>query len=122
MEIFTNKYPYITEDGESSVRLPFDDFNEANFPKVINIHSFQTFHSIFFLKTICFNFQEYKRAMRKLRAAYYSGSTDPDVIKRENIALMSDLNFSDSVLKTLKLQARANGGDRSTYFFRWDSI
>lgn len=60
--------------------------------------------------------------MKKLRAAYYSGSTDANVIRDENIALMSDLNFGDSVLKALKLQVEANGDKKKTYLLRYMNI
>lgn len=65
------------------------------------------------------SFQEYEEALKKLRAAYYSGSTDPLIISRENIALMSDLNFNWSVLKALKLQSDANGEQKKTFFLRY---
>lgn len=57
--------------------------------------------------------------MKKLRYAYYSGASDLATISRENIALMSDLNFGDSVLKAVKHQADANQGKKNTFFFRY---
>ncbi|KAJ6639602.1 Cholinesterase [Pseudolycoriella hygida] len=89
-ELVTLDTPLINENGESSIRLPFDDFNKDTFPK------------------------EYKEVLEKLRAAYYSGSADAKVIAKENIALMSDLNFGDSVLKAMTLQADANGDKKKT--------
>lgn len=58
----------------------------------------------------------------KLRDAYYSDSTDPEVIRRENIALMSDLNFGDSVLKAVKLQVNANGRKKNTFYLRYAPV
>lgn len=57
--------------------------------------------------------------MKKLRAAYYSGKTDLFTVSHENIALMSDLNFRDSVLKSVKLQADANDGRKNIFLFRY---
>lgn len=54
-----------------------------------------------------------------LRAAYYSGSRDIETIRKENIALMSDLNFNDSVLTALKLQVEANRRKKNTFFLRY---
>lgn len=55
----------------------------------------------------------------KLRTAFYSGSTNPKTIIRENIALMSDLNFNYIVLKSVRLQANANGKKKKTFFLRY---
>ncbi|XP_037033649.1 venom carboxylesterase-6-like [Bradysia coprophila] len=93
--LLTRTDPLITADGESSIRLPFDLLDATTFP------------------------DEYKKALKELRGAYYSGGTDPNTIMKENIALMSDLNFNYSVLKSVKLQAFANGDQRNTFFLRF---
>lgn len=55
--------------------------------------------------------------MEKLRAAYFSSTTSVESIKSANIALMSDLTFTDSILKAVILQAgvNTNGPVKSQY-------
>lgn len=66
--------------------------------------------------------QEFRLIMDKLRTAYFSGTKDINLIRRENIAFMSDLNFVDSVLKTVVLQTKANNNQenqsKNTFLFR----
>ena len=62
--------------------------------------------------------------MEKLRLAYFSNTTTIDAIRRANIALMSDLMFSDGILKAAVLQANANNknvdknGAKNTFLYR----
>lgn len=66
-----------------------------------------------------FYFQEYRQALTKLREAYFSNATDIDAIRRANIALMSDLNFRDSILKTVIQQTISNRHhQKNTFLFR----
>lgn len=50
-------------------------------------------------------FQEYKQVVEKLREAYFTDATNVDAIRSKNIALMSDLHMTNSVLKTIALHA-----------------
>lgn len=59
-------------------------------------------------------FQEYEQAVEKLRIAYFSNKTDIDAIKRANIALLSDANFGDSVIKAVVLQTIANNNNKNS--------
>lgn len=57
--------------------------------------------------------------MEKLRLAYFSNATTADAINRANLALMSDLEITDGVLKAMALQANANSGQKNTFLFRF---
>lgn len=69
-------------------------------------------------------FQEFAKAMEKLRTAYFSDTTTVDAIRLANIALMSDLKFQDSILKAAALQGNANSkasdsnGPKNTFVYR----
>lgn len=62
--------------------------------------------------------------MEILRLAYFPDVTTIDAIRRGNIALMSDLSFSDGILKAAVLQADANNknpdktGAKNTFLYR----
>lgn len=70
-------------------------------------------------------FQEYAVAVEKLRLAYLPDETEIDAIRRGNIALMSDLAFSDGILKAAVLQANSNNkkadknGQKNTFLYRF---
>lgn len=57
--------------------------------------------------------------MEKLRLAYFSNATTTDAINRANLALMSDLEIADGILKAVALQANANNGRKKTFLFRF---
>lgn len=59
-------------------------------------------------------FQEYAKAVEKLRLAYFTDTNSIDAIRRGNVALMSDLEFSDGILKATVLQAKANANNKNT--------
>lgn len=69
-------------------------------------------------------FQEYIEALKKLQGAYFSDTVSGDAMIRENINLMSDMYFGDSVLKAVTLQTKANNNDtdnskhKNTLLFR----
>lgn len=70
-------------------------------------------------------FQEYANAVEKLRLAYFPDTANIDAIKYGNIALMSDFEFSDGILKAAALQADANSknvdknkGPKNTFLYR----
>ena len=46
--------------------------------------------------------------LEKLRNAYFVNTTSVDSIRQANIALLSDMYISDSVIKTAVLQANVN--------------
>lgn len=113
---------------ESTVRLPFDDLNEKVHPNVASIIiSFISCCSLFFRPIISLRwiFQEYKKVLEKLKVAYYSNVSDVNSIIDANIALMTDLNFADTILKNVALQADANtraadkNQHKNTFFVRW---
>lgn len=62
--------------------------------------------------------------LMKLNHAYFANASNIDSIKRANIALMSELNIADSVLKTVILQTMSNCREytdnqrKNTFFFR----
>lgn len=70
------------------------------------------------------HYQEFKYALKKLRAAYFTNTTNLDAIRRANSAFLSDLWVTDSVMKAAVLQAEANtrNSDKSqhknTFLFR----
>lgn len=71
------------------------------------------------------NLKEYREAVELLRKAYFLNTTQVNAIRRQNIALMSDLFFTNGILRTIMRQANANnkddnspGRERNTYFFR----
>lgn len=60
--------------------------------------------------------------MEKLRIAYFPDTTNIKAIRRQNIALESDLVISDSIIKLFTLQANSNNGDNqhyNTFLFRF---
>ena len=65
-------------------------------------------------------FQEYAKAVEKLRLAYFPNTTTVDAVRHGNVALMSDLMFSDGILKAAVLQANANNknGAKKTFLYR----
>lgn len=111
--------PLIDKSGKASLKLPFDDFNERSHPKVITETEKSSF-TLFRTKFVdnCINFQEFAKAAKILREAYYSDKDDRNATIKANIALMSDLNFADSVLKTVKSQLRANQDTKAIYYMR----
>lgn len=60
------------------------------------------------MQNLLFCVQEYKEVLEKLRLAYFSNVTSFDQVRRQNIALMTDINFRDSVIKNVVLQSIAN--------------
>lgn len=70
-------------------------------------------------------FQEYKLAFEMLRDAYFSKVTDFDGIKRANIALLSDINFVDGIIKLAKYQTIINNAHsdasqrKNTFIYRY---
>lgn len=72
--------------------------------KNVRIHKhFSKFEESFYLP-----FHTYKQAVDVLRDAYFSDVTNVTAVGNANIALMSDLAFSDSMIKAAVLQAEAN--------------
>lgn len=69
-------------------------------------------------------FQEYKKALEMLQDAYFRNTSDGDEIIRQNINVMSDMYFGDSILQALVHQTKANNKDsdtrkrKLTYLFR----
>lgn len=63
--------------------------------------------------------------MEKLREAYFPDSSDKKAIRDQNLALMSDLVFCDSILKAVVLQTNANrkithqNQHKNTFLFRF---
>lgn len=70
-------------------------------------------------------FQEYIEALGKLRDAYFHDGIHGDAIPRQNINVMSDMYFGDSILHALVLQTKVNRKDtdktthKDVFLFRW---
>lgn len=79
----------------------------------------------FLFNNFGWHFQEYKKALEKLRDAYFHDEIHGDAIPRQNINVMSDMYFGDSILHALVLQAKVNSRDsdktkhKNVFLFRW---
>ncbi|KAG4071890.1 hypothetical protein HA402_006051 [Bradysia odoriphaga] len=101
-ELIAKTEPLIKENVEKSdLELPFHDFDRSTYPK------------------------EYNETLEKLRKVYYTDPTNPAAVVNANIALMSDIMFSDVILKGIVLQTTTNNrsndnsGRKNTFFFRF---
>lgn len=62
--------------------------------------------------------------VKKLEEVYYANATNLDAIRSDNIALLSDLHLTYSVIKSIALQADANNRGmnksqhRNTFLYR----
>lgn len=57
---------------------------------------------------VLFTLKEYEEALKKLRKAYFTNTTNIDTIKRANIDLVSDSVFNYGIIKAVAHQANAN--------------
>ncbi|XP_031639929.1 esterase B1-like [Contarinia nasturtii] len=98
-ELASNTEPFLSGNwNESQLLLPFAGFDRETYPK------------------------EYKEAFDLLKKTYYNETSDPDVIKSQNIALLSDLNFGYGILKAVQYQVKANNKENSkknTFMYRF---
>lgn len=60
-------------------------------------------------------FQEYRKSVELLRAAYYNDTSNENAIGRSNIDLLSDANLVYDILKTVPLQVKANNNGFFTH-------
>lgn len=142
MNIFETPKPLLdVNEMETNFHLPFDGFTKEAHPEVIKWNfTFQMirilrpikekyslltdFTQQFFSLCVLCVCQEYKKAVEKLRQAYFSDASNVAEIKQRNIALLSELNFNYGILKAIVFQSNAihkatnDIVPRNTFLFR----
>lgn len=107
--------------SESDILLPFRGFDKHAYPNVSIIFVNGT---IGVLKLMPLLLQEYLEALKILKMKYFSDMKCDDDVSHRNIALMTDLIISESILRAAMHQTETNSkqaGDaikRYTYLFR----
>lgn len=66
-------------------------------------------------------FQQFKGAFELLKEAYFNDTSNINAIKRQNIDLLSDMNFAYGILKAAQYQVEVNnkGTPKNTFVLRF---
>lgn len=94
---------------ESSMQIPCKSSPRNAFPYVnYKCKIAQTNHCFSISIALSMQFQGYEKDIAVLKKTYFTNLTDPDTLKQQNLAFISDLNIGYSVVKATILQTKAN--------------